>query len=103
MNTNLAKRDFGSFHSSNATDLINLDDSKYVSPKFSVPVNLGELPDKGLASKYGSRELKSALFHLTDEFCFLNHGAFGASFKQVNLIALILNYLNVLFTFNIVN
>ena len=84
MNSNLAKRDFGSFHSSNATELINLDDSKYVSPNFSVPVDLTKLLDKDLASKYGSRELKSSLFHLTDDFCFLNHGAFGASFKQVN-------------------
>ena len=78
---NLIKRDFGSFFSSNVDELINLSITEYKSPQFKVNFNPDDLRD--LKNKLGSAELKKKLFFLTNEFTFLNHAAFGLTFKPV--------------------
>lgn len=76
-----AKRDFGSFHSSNVEQLISQNEENYKPPILDVVFPTAEYSN--LALKFGSKELKKTLFYLTDEFCFLNHGAFGVSLKPV--------------------
>lgn len=73
------KRDFGSFFSSNVDELVNLSDSDYKSPPFSIQFNSQD----HCGIKLGSSELKEKLFFLTNEFTFLNHAAFGLTFKPV--------------------
>jgi isopenicillin-N epimerase len=75
----LAKRDFGSFHSSNIDDLLSLNDSEYIPPYFKVERN----PNITKNIKFGSTEIKELLFYLEEDTTFLNHGAFGAAFKPV--------------------
>ena len=77
---NLAKRDFGSFHSSNVEELICLDDLNYSKPEFKVEFNF----DLNCL-EFGSEQLKKELFYLENDFCFLNHGAFGLTFKVQHL------------------
>jgi hypothetical protein len=76
----LAKRDFGSFFSSNINDLVNMDDSKYSSPIHAVKY---DPPERQMRLELGSTLLKHQLFYLTDEFVYLNHGAFGLTLKPV--------------------
>lgn len=76
--TTSAKRDFGSFHSSNVEELIHQSEADYKPPKLDVVFKPNSLIGQ-LA--FGSDELKRCLFNLTEEFCFLNHGAFGLSFR----------------------
>lgn len=71
------KRDFGSFHSSNVEELIHEDELTYRSPKIDVPFQASSFG----SLNFGSVELKRTLFYLDEEFCFLNHGAFGLTFK----------------------
>jgi len=75
------KRDFGSFHSSNVEELIECDESTYKKPHLIVPfdakLNVGNV------GEFGTEQLKQELFYLSDEFTFLNHGAFGMTFKPV--------------------
>lgn len=78
-NTSLAKRAFGSFFSSNIDDLVNMEDDKYRSPVYGVQYDSSSLSD----CQFGSAALKNQLFYLTDEFVYLNHGAFGLTFKPV--------------------
>ena len=79
------KRDFGSFHSSNVEELIGQDEASYAPPswKDTVAFDASRYASLGLCQRFGSEELKRALFYLSDEFTFLNHGAFGLSFKPV--------------------
>ncbi|RNA15003.1 L-cysteine desulfhydrase 1 isoform X2 [Brachionus plicatilis] len=76
---NGAKRDFGSFHSSNVEELIHLSESEYKSPKLDVAFDLSVFEK----FEFGSSDLKKNFFYLDERFCFLNHGAFGLSFKPV--------------------
>lgn len=78
-NTSLAKRAFGSFFSSNIHDLVNMEDAKYRSPVYGVQYDSSNFIDCQL----GTASLKKRLFYLTDEFVYLNHGAFGLTFKPV--------------------
>jgi isopenicillin-N epimerase len=76
------KRDFGSFFNSNVEELLNESDADYCAPKYKIPFERGvEYTSDTLI--FGSRELRLSLFNLSDEFCFLNHGAFGLTFKPV--------------------
>lgn len=75
------KRDFGSFHSSNVEDLIRLDDLNYLKPEFKVKINVAALKDSLKFAEYGSSDIKKELFYLEEDFNFLNHGAFGLTFK----------------------
>ena len=68
-----AKRDFGSFHSSNVEELLRLPASEYVAPP--LPEGLPRPPTDVPA--FG-RPMRDAHFLLEQETCFLNHGAFGA-------------------------
>lgn len=76
-------RDFGSFHSSNVEELIKQTDTEYKSPKLDVIFNLEEYSKLNLNQLFGSEQIKKDLFYLSDEFTFINHGAFGLSFKPV--------------------
>lgn len=76
--TQTGKRDFGSFHSSNVEELIQQDELTYIKPNLEITF------DKSFYEKLklgDSEQIKQILFHLTNEFCFLNHGAFGLTFK----------------------
>ena len=77
------KRDFGSFHSSNIEEIIQADDSVYKTPEHSVKFELNQYLLYDMTMMFGSKQLKKSLFFLDDEFNFLNHGAFGLSFKPV--------------------
>lgn len=74
-----AKRDFGSFHSSNVEELIFCPESDYISPKLDITFDSNEFD----SLEFGSSDLKKKLFCLDEKFCFLNHGAFGLTFKPV--------------------
>lgn len=79
-----SKRDFGSFQSSNVEELIHADSTQYKQPNLAVTFNASNYFNISPSHlKFGSNELKRNLFHLTDEFTFLNHGAFGLTFKPV--------------------
>ena len=73
------KRDFGSFHSSNVEELIHQSETTYVAPKLAVQFDASSLAN----CDFGTSQLKKELFCLTDEFTFINHGAFGLTFKPV--------------------
>lgn len=75
------KRDFGSFFNSNVNDLVNLNDTEYTAPALKIKFNSESLLD--LKNQLGSGTLRKDLFYLTDEFKYLNHGAFGLTFKPV--------------------
>lgn len=75
----VAKRDFGSFHSSNVEELIHASELDYNAPKLDIVFDSIEFDQL----KFGSSELKQKLFFLDSKFCFLNHGAFGLTFKPV--------------------
>lgn len=77
------KRDFGSFHSSNVEELIHQSDIDYKPVELSVLFDTKKYSDLNLPLKFGTPELKQTLFYLDKKFCFLNHGAFGLSFKPV--------------------
>jgi isopenicillin-N epimerase len=76
------KRDFGSFHSSNIEELVRLDDSVYKVPEKIVCFNSNDFADLN-KTMFGSTLLKERLFYLGNEYNFLNHGAFGLTFKPV--------------------
>jgi len=74
-----AKRDFGSFHSSNVEELVRLRDEEYQAPPLPFETSF----DQDLSCEFGSEKIKKELFHLREgEFVFLNHGAFGLAFRQ---------------------
>jgi isopenicillin-N epimerase len=73
------KRDFGSFHSSNVEELIYQSDATYIAPKLAVKFDASKL----INYDFGTSEIKKELFCLTDEFTFINHGAFGLTFRPV--------------------
>ncbi len=75
--TTVARRDFGSFHSSNVEELLRLPASEYQAPPLpeGLPLPPTEIPAFG-------RPMRAAHFLLEDTTCFLNHGAFGACLKD---------------------
>lgn len=75
------KRDFGSFHSSNIEELIRADESEYKPPEYKIKFHLEDYHLEDLSQQFGTQKLKEKLFYLSNEFTFLNHGAFGLSFK----------------------
>lgn len=77
----MAKRDFGSFHSSNVEELLAQSDTDYVAPDTIIKFDSSSLRRLLGDSEFGTSRIKEELFCLTDEFCFLNHGAFGLTFK----------------------
>ena len=83
MDTSQVKRDFGSFHSSNVEELINLNENDYKPPNYDINLDLELYKNLELYKRFGTSDFKKTLFYLTDEFCFLNHGAFGLTFKPV--------------------
>lgn len=74
---NEVRRDFGSFHVSNVQELLSLTENEYTAPKF--PFETVKFLSK---PKFGSKDLKIEYFYLDTDWTFLNHGAFGAAFKQ---------------------
>ena len=62
-------------------ELVGKEDKDYKSPKISVEFDIKPYFNQNLAHKFGSNEIKKTLFCLDNKFCFLNHGAFGLSFK----------------------
>lgn len=72
-----ARRDFGSFHSSNVEELLRLPASEYVAPPLpeGLPLPPTTIPAFG-------RPMRAAHFLLEETTCFLNHGAFGACLKD---------------------
>lgn len=73
------KRDFGSFHSSNVEELIHQNEATYKPPNLAVRFDTSNL----VYRDFGTSQLKNELFCLTNEFTFINHGAFGLTFKPV--------------------
>lgn len=79
--TSGARKGFGSFHSDNVEELVNLSSDIFPLPacydKITAPTAsfIGEKKLKGV--EYGN-ECKY-LFNISSEFTFLNHGAFGAA------------------------
>jgi isopenicillin-N epimerase len=78
--SSVGKRDFGSFHSSNVEELIGCDESNYKKPH--LVVSFDAKLDFNVVD-FGSEQLRENLFYLSNEFTFLNHGAFGMTFRPV--------------------
>lgn len=76
---NQGKRDFGSFFSSNVEELIRLNEDEYRALELPIKFDF-ELSKDAL---FGSLKLKQDLFYLNNDYIFLNHGAFGCTFKPV--------------------
>ncbi|XP_013405983.1 putative L-cysteine desulfhydrase 1 isoform X2 [Lingula anatina] len=78
------RRDFGSFHSSNVQELLELKDDDYQLPPLPVqgPNFLDIKPDL-----HFGKSIKNKYFILEEECTFLNHGAFGATLKDALLVA----------------
>jgi isopenicillin-N epimerase len=74
-------RDFGSFHTSNVEELIRLSDEVYQEPSLSVVFNSDAYHIDDI--KNSTERIKTDLFNLDEKFLFLNHGAFGLTFKPV--------------------
>jgi len=76
--SSIARRDFGSFHSSNVEELLNLADDHFISLPIPFPLydyaNDGRIP-------FG-RLMNEKYFLLDDKYVFLNHGAFGCVLRQ---------------------
>lgn len=85
-----AREGFGSFHSDDIEKLIGLSSEKYEAPEVHWEVTSKTLPQSMLATigqmKFGE-EIRSALFTLDPSFVFLNHGAFGAAMRPLQLEA----------------
>ncbi|XP_033123948.1 putative L-cysteine desulfhydrase 1 [Anneissia japonica] len=81
MQNAVAKRDFGSFQSSNVQELLQLPEEEYVAPDIKI-----ELPEfvssKSLEIEFGL-PAKRKYFLLEEECTFLNHGAFGAVLSNI--------------------
>ncbi|XP_022108998.1 probable L-cysteine desulfhydrase, chloroplastic isoform X2 [Acanthaster planci] len=78
-----AKRDFGSFHSSNVEELISVSEVDYVPPELpaDLPNFTNYRADPTSLPSFGL-EMKKRHFLLEEECTFLNHGAFGAVLKE---------------------
>ncbi|KAF8822204.1 putative Isopenicillin N epimerase [Cardiosporidium cionae] len=90
-----SKRAFGSFFSSNVEELLTFQDwiapplpfdlpselSKWLDPE--VPTQISTTSIIACGQSMDSEELKKLLFHLTDKYTFLNHGAFGAALRPI--------------------
>ncbi|XP_060551212.1 uncharacterized protein LOC132712792 [Ruditapes philippinarum] len=79
-----AKRDFGSFHSSNVQELLDIQDDEYVPPELPFRCELFETY-KSNPPIFG-KEIKQKHF-LLEDCVFLNHGAFGGVLKDALDIA----------------
>ncbi|XP_078068477.1 uncharacterized protein LOC144493440 isoform X2 [Mustelus asterias] len=76
-----ARRDFGSFHSSNVQELLGaVKAGNYVPP--SLPLNPPQfLYGNGNTPSFG-QEMRKKHFLLEEETTFMNHGAFGGTLKD---------------------
>ncbi|XP_065883600.1 uncharacterized protein [Dysidea avara] len=79
-----ARRDFGSFHSSNADELIRLSKEDYDPPV--IPFSLPCYQSGDHADLFGAAIRKSQ-FCLSDKITFLNHGAFGCTLRSAMDVA----------------
>ncbi|XP_077862119.1 uncharacterized protein LOC144343467 [Saccoglossus kowalevskii] len=75
------KRDFGSFHSSNVQDLIEISHEEYEAPKIPVELPTFTSHDTPHYWPVFGKEIRKKHF-LLEDFTFLNHGAFGAALKD---------------------
>lgn len=76
--SSLARRDFGSFHSSNVEELLELTDDLFISPP--IPFSLYDYTNDEKIS-FG-RLVHEKYFLLDSKYVFLNHGAFGCVLRQ---------------------
>ncbi|KAK3606744.1 hypothetical protein CHS0354_036541 [Potamilus streckersoni] len=80
MNKSVAKRDFGSFHSSNVEELIQLSEDDYQPPK--LPFKCPTFDEYRTRLPQLGNETRKLHFLLEDGCTFLNHGAFGGVLKE---------------------
>lgn len=76
------RKGFGSFQSASVEELIRLPHSEYIAPE--APFEREEWQTLSTDTEFGST-LKGKLFLLDGSWTFINHGAFGASAKEVEL------------------
>ncbi|XP_038655092.1 probable L-cysteine desulfhydrase, chloroplastic isoform X3 [Scyliorhinus canicula] len=81
-----ARRDFGSFHSSNVQELLRaIQAGHYIPP--SLPFNLPQfMYGSGNTPPFG-QEMREKHFLLEEETTFINHGAFGGTLKDALNVA----------------
>lgn len=76
--SSIVRRDFGSFHSSNVEELLNMTEEDFIS--LPIPFSLYNYTDDGTIP-FG-RLMNEKYFLLDKKFVFLNHGAFGCVLRQ---------------------
>ena len=76
--SSIARRDFGSFHSSNVEELLNLPDDQSIS--LPIPFSLYDYTNDGKIP-FG-RLMLEKYFLLDNKYIFINHGAFGCVLRQ---------------------
>ncbi|CAF0980372.1 unnamed protein product [Adineta steineri] len=76
--SSMVRRDFGSFHSSNVEELLDLPDDCFIS--LSEPFSLYNYTNDDKIP-FG-REMNEKYFLLDNKYIFLNHGAFGCVLRQ---------------------
>jgi selenocysteine lyase/cysteine desulfurase len=76
--SSIARRDFGSFHSSNVEELLNLTEDQFIP--LSIPFPLYDYTNDGKIP-FG-RSMHEKYFLLDNKYVFLNHGAFGCVLRQ---------------------
>ncbi|CAF1276441.1 unnamed protein product [Adineta ricciae] len=77
--SSLIRRDFGSFHSSNVEELLELSDEDF--PLLPIPFVLHDYTADGEV-QFGY-SMKEKYFLLDNQYVFLNHGAFGCVLRPV--------------------
>ncbi|KAH3729468.1 hypothetical protein DPMN_055439 [Dreissena polymorpha] len=75
-----AKRDFGSFHSSNVQELLNLSEEEYTPPE--LPFRCESIDVYKTQPLTFGKNVRKKHFLLEDDCVFLNHGAFGGVLKE---------------------
>lgn len=76
--SSIARRDFGSFHSSNVEELLDLPDDYFISLPIPFPLYDYTKDDK---IPFG-HPMNEKYFLLDSKYVFLNHGAFGCVLRQ---------------------
>jgi len=76
--SSIVRRDFGSFHSSNVEELLNLSEDNFIS--LPIPFSLYDYTNDGKIP-FGHL-MKEKYFLLDNKYIFLNHGAFGCVLRQ---------------------
>ena len=72
------RRDFGSFHSSNVEELLNMTEDQFIS--LPIPFSLYDYENDGHIP--WGRLMKEKYFLLDNSYVFLNHGAFGCVLRR---------------------